>query len=170
MRTPDRLPRSPRPPGDGRRRHRRPPGLRRQAQPQHLPPDRPRPRRSLHLALRWEDIYRAIGGRQLRYGSNTAVLIVVVLAILVGVNYLAARHPLKKDLTKNQRYSLSDQTKKIVQGLKDDVRIVYFQRASEMEGSAGVDRIKDYQALSPAREGRVRGPRGQARPGPASST
>jgi ABC-type uncharacterized transport system involved in gliding motility auxiliary subunit len=103
----------------------------------------------LHLALRWEDVYRGIGGRQLRYGSNTAVLIAVVLGILVGVNYLAARHPLKKDLTKNQRYSLSDQTKKVVQGLKDDVRIVYFQRASDMEGSAGVDRIKEYQGLSP---------------------
>jgi ABC-type uncharacterized transport system involved in gliding motility auxiliary subunit len=102
-----------------------------------------------HVALRWEAIYRAIGGRQLRYGSNTAVLIVVVLAILIGVNYLATRHPLKKDLTKNQRYSLSDQTKKIVQGLKDDVRIVYFQRTVDMEGSAGVDRVKDYQSLSP---------------------
>jgi len=103
----------------------------------------------LHLALRWEEIYRGIGGRQLRYGSNTAVLIAVVLAILVGVNYLAARHPLKKDLTKNQRYSLSDQTKKVVGGLKEDVRVVYFQRASEMEGAAGVDRVKDYAALSP---------------------
>jgi ABC-type uncharacterized transport system involved in gliding motility auxiliary subunit len=103
----------------------------------------------LHLALRWEAVYRAIGGRQLRYGSNTAVLILVVLAILIGVNYLATRHPLKKDLTKNQRYSLSDQTKKIVQGLKDDVRIVYFQRTVDMEGAAGVDRVKDYQSLSP---------------------
>jgi gliding motility-associatede transport system auxiliary component len=102
-----------------------------------------------HVALRWEAIYRAIGGRQLRYGSNTAVLILVVLAILVGVNYLATRHPLKKDLTKNQRYSLSDQSQKVVQGLKDDVRVVYFQRTDLMEASAGVDRIKDYAALSP---------------------
>ena len=101
-----------------------------------------------HVALRFEDISRGIGGRQLRYGSNTAVLVVVVLAMLVGVNYLATRHPLKKDLTKNQRYSLSDQTKKIVSSLKDDVRIVYFQRAADLEGGAGVDRIKDYQALS----------------------
>jgi ABC-type uncharacterized transport system involved in gliding motility auxiliary subunit len=101
-----------------------------------------------HVALRWEDIYRGIGGRQLRYGSNTAVLVAVVLAILVGLNYLASRHPLKKDLTRNQRYSLSDQTKKVVQGLKDDVRIVYFQRAAEMEG-AGPDRVRDYQSLSP---------------------
>ncbi len=103
----------------------------------------------LHLALRGEEVYRAIGGRQLRYGGNAAVLIVVVLAILVGVNYLVSRHPLKRDLTKNQRYSLSDQTKKVVGGLKDDVRIVYFQRSSEMEGSAGVDRVKDYAGLSP---------------------
>jgi len=101
-----------------------------------------------HVALRWDDIYRGIGGRQLRYGSNTAVLILVVLAILVGVNYLATRHPLKKDLTKNQRYSLSDQTRKIVQGLKDDVRVVYFQRADQMEGSSGVDRVRQYEGLS----------------------
>jgi ABC-type uncharacterized transport system involved in gliding motility auxiliary subunit len=125
-----------------------------------------------HLALRWPDVYRAIGGRQLRYGSNTAVLVAVVLAILVGVNYLAYRHPLKKDLTKNQRYSLSDQTKKVVQGLKDEVRIVYFQRAVDMQG-AGPDRVREYESLSPhvkvefvdpiakparARELEVRGP------------
>ena len=101
-----------------------------------------------HLALRWEDVYHAVGGRQLRYGGNTAVLVAVVLAILAAVNYLAYRHPLKKDLTRNQRYSLSDQTKKVVQGLKEDVRLVYFQRAADMEGP-GVDRVKQYQSLSP---------------------
>ncbi|HEV7500690.1 MAG TPA: hypothetical protein VGQ33_11830, partial [Vicinamibacteria bacterium] len=95
-----------------------------------------------HVALRWEDIQRGIGGRQLRYGGNTAVLVTVVLAILIAVNYLATRHPLKKDLTKNQRYSLSDQTKKVVSSLKDDVSIVYFQKASDLEGSGGADRVK----------------------------
>ncbi len=102
----------------------------------------------LHLLLRWEDVYRAIGGRQLRYGTNTAVLIVVVIGILAAVNYLAYRHPLKKDLTKGLRYSLSDQTTKVLAGLKEDVRLVYFQRAAEVEG-AGADRVKDYAALSP---------------------
>jgi ABC-type uncharacterized transport system involved in gliding motility auxiliary subunit len=101
-----------------------------------------------HVALRWEDIHRGIGGRQLRYGGNTAVLVTVVLAILIAVNYLATRHPLKKDLTKNQRYSLSDQTKKVVSSLKDDVSIVYFQKATDLERSGGADRIKDYQNLS----------------------
>ena len=86
----------------------------------------------VHLALRWESVARAVGGRQLRHGGNSAVLILVVLGILAGVNYVAYRRPLKKDLTKGQRYSLSDQTKKVVGGLKDDVRILYFQRAAEL--------------------------------------
>ena len=102
----------------------------------------------LHLVLRWEDVYRTIGRRQLRYGTNTAVMVLLVLGILGAVNWMANRRSIKKDLTKNQRYSLSDQTRKVVQGLKDEVRLVYFQRGSDMQG-AGVDRVRDFGALSP---------------------
>jgi ABC-type uncharacterized transport system involved in gliding motility auxiliary subunit len=102
-----------------------------------------------HLLLRWEDIARAIGRRQLRHGGNSAVLVVGVLAILAGVNYVAYRRPLKKDLTKGQRYSLSDQTKKVVEGLKDDVGILYFQRTADVVGDPAADRVREYQALSP---------------------
>lgn len=102
----------------------------------------------VHLVLRWEDVTRSVGRRQLRYGTNTAVLVLLVLGILGALNWVANRRSIKKDLTKNQRYSLSDQTRKVVQGLKDEVRLVYFQRGSEMQG-AGVDRVKDYGALSP---------------------
>jgi len=101
----------------------------------------------VHLALRWESVARAVGGRQLRHGGNSAVLIAVVIAILAGINYIAYKRPLKKDLTKSQRYSLSDQTKKVVGALKEDVRILYFQRAVELAGRD--ERIKQYQALSP---------------------
>jgi len=90
---------------------------------------------------------RAIGGRQLRHGGNSAMLILVVLGILGGINYIAYRRPLKKDFTKGQRHSLSDQTKKVVGGLADDVRILYFQRAADLGGRD--ERIKQYQALSP---------------------
>ena len=100
-----------------------------------------------HLLLRWEDIAQAIGARQLRYGGNTAVLVLVVLGILVALNYLAQRHPLRVDLTKNKRYSLSDQTRKVVQALKEDLSIVYFQRSADL--GPGEDRMKQYAALSP---------------------
>jgi len=101
----------------------------------------------LHLLLRAPAMAAAIGRRQLRYGGNTFVLVAVVLAILAGLNWLAYRHSKRWDLTKNQRYSLSDQTRKVLQGLKDDVHITYFQRTAAL--GQGQDRLKQYQALSP---------------------
>jgi gliding motility-associatede transport system auxiliary component len=100
-----------------------------------------------HLILRWEDVSGRIGRRQLRYGGNTLVLSVVVLGILGAVNYLVLRHTKRFDLTKNKRYSLSDQTKKVLGGLKQDVTVYYFQRKAEMP--AGEDRMKEYTTASP---------------------
>ena len=100
----------------------------------------------VHLVLRWEDVVRGLGRRQLKYGSNTLVLVVAVLGLLGAVNYLAARHSKRFDLTKDQRYSLSDQTHKVLAGLQDDVKITYFQRSRDM--ARGQDRLKEYQALS----------------------
>ena len=70
-----------------------------------------------HLLLRWDEIAKLVGRRQMKYGANTAVLVAVVIAILGAVNYLAYRHTKRWDLTKNQRYSLSDQTRKVLGGL-----------------------------------------------------
>jgi ABC-type uncharacterized transport system involved in gliding motility auxiliary subunit len=101
----------------------------------------------LHLVLRWEDVARGLGRRQLKYGTNTLVLVLVTLGLLGGANYLASRHAKRFDLTKDQRYSLSDQTRKVVAGLGEDVKITYFQRQRDM--ARGQDRLKEYEALSP---------------------
>ncbi len=101
----------------------------------------------LHLVLRWDVVARGHGRRQLKYGTNSLVLALVVLGILGFANYFLARHSKRFDLTKNQRYSLSDQTRKVLAGLKDEVKITYFQRKREL--AAGEDRLKEYQALSP---------------------
>lgn len=101
-----------------------------------------------HLLLKWEDVTGLLGGRSAKYGTNTAVAVLVVLGILGALNWFAARYPKRFDLTKGQRYSLSDQTKKVVSGLKDEVRITYFQRQRDMPRGQGQERLKDYQALS----------------------
>jgi ABC-type uncharacterized transport system involved in gliding motility auxiliary subunit len=102
-----------------------------------------------HLLLRFEDITRRVGRRQMKYGANTTVLVAVVLASLGLVNYLVFRHTKRWDLTKGERYSLSDQTKKILQGLKEDVTVFYFQRSTAPDIASGQDRMKTYQAASP---------------------
>jgi ABC-type uncharacterized transport system involved in gliding motility auxiliary subunit len=100
----------------------------------------------VHLILRWEDVSRGLGLRQLKYGTNTFVLVLVVLGILGGVNYLVTRHPQRVDLTENQRYSLSDQTRKVLAGLEDEVTITYFQRERDM--LRGQDRLREYQTFT----------------------
>jgi ABC-type uncharacterized transport system involved in gliding motility auxiliary subunit len=99
-----------------------------------------------HLLLRWEDVAGRLGRRQMRYGTNALVLGAVVLAILAAVNYLVSRHSRRFDLTKGQRYSLSDQTRKVLSGLKEEVKITYFARKGEL--ARGQDRLKEYQAGS----------------------
>lgn len=100
-----------------------------------------------HLFLRWNDILDVVGRRQMKYGGNTVALVAAVLAILGTLNYLVVRHTKRWDLTKDQRYSLSDQTKKVLAGLKDDIKILQFDKAAN--AGPGQDRLKEYQAASP---------------------
>jgi gliding motility-associatede transport system auxiliary component len=100
----------------------------------------------LHLVMRFEALVAFVGRRQLRYGGNAFLFVLGVLAILVALNWIAFRNPKRWDLTKNQRYSLSEQTKKILASLKDDVTITYFQRTTAMGGAA--DRLQDFQTAS----------------------
>ena len=75
------------------------------------------------------------------------VYVLVVLAIVVVANVLAERYNKSYDGTANKRYSLSEQTAKIVKGLKQNATITYF------DVPKGFDRAKDvldeYKDLSP---------------------
>jgi ABC-type uncharacterized transport system involved in gliding motility auxiliary subunit len=100
----------------------------------------------MHLVLRFERLVAFVGRRQMRYGGNALLFTAGVLAILVAINWIASRNSKRWDLTKNQRYSLSDQTRKILASLKEDVTVTYFQRTTNM--AMGQDRLKDFQAAS----------------------
>jgi hypothetical protein len=102
----------------------------------------------LNLLLRWRDLAGAVGARQMKYGANALVQVLVVLALLTGVNWFVARHTKRLDLTKNQRFSLSDQTQKILASLQDDAKLTYFQRETDTAVGAR-DRLKEYQSASP---------------------
>ena len=68
--------------------------------------------------------------RQTKYGAYSATYILVVLACLVAVNYLADRYNKTFDATKDKLYSLSDQTLKILGDLDRDLKIYYFDQSS----------------------------------------
>ncbi len=85
--------------------------------------------------------------RQTKYAAYATVYIVVILAVLVLANFFANRYNKSYDATANKRFTLSDQTKKVVGELKQDVTISYFDRANGMQ--AAKDLLDRYQNLSP---------------------
>jgi ABC-type uncharacterized transport system involved in gliding motility auxiliary subunit len=85
--------------------------------------------------------------RQTKYGAYAAVYILVVITILVVVNMLADRYNKSFDTTSNKRYSLSDQTKKVIAGLKQNATITYFNQSTRFQ--EGKDLLDQYATLSP---------------------
>ena len=103
---------------------------------------------ALAILARVPDVSRAAGARRMKYGSNTVAFVVVVAAILGGVNWMANRYPKRLDVSKEQRFSLSDQTRKILGSLNGEVTISFVQRSASTT-QATKDRLREYQAASP---------------------
>ncbi len=87
-----------------------------------------------------------VKARQTRYTAYAAVYILIVIAVLGVANFLAQRHNYSVDSTSNKRFSLSDQTVKIVKGLKSDVKVRYFDRTGSF--ATARDLLDRYDNLS----------------------
>jgi len=64
--------------------------------------------------------------RSTKYEINSIVTTVIVFAIVVFAMLISTKHPYKIDLTKNKKYTLSDQTVKILKGLTTPVKALAF--------------------------------------------
>jgi len=100
----------------------------------------------LYVLSQWREIARDFSGRQARFGSLALASILVVLGILAAINYLAGRHNKRWDLTAASQYTLSDQTKKVLQGLTKPVRVTVFARTEDFGRFRS--RLEEYQYLS----------------------
>jgi ABC-type uncharacterized transport system involved in gliding motility auxiliary subunit len=85
--------------------------------------------------------------RQTKYVAYAILYIAVVLAAITATNVLANRYDKTYDATANKRYSLSQQTAKIVKGIKEDVRLTYFDQGTRFERAK--DQLQLYANLSP---------------------
>jgi ABC-type uncharacterized transport system involved in gliding motility auxiliary subunit len=85
--------------------------------------------------------------RQTKYAVYLTTYIVVIVVVLVVANILADRYTKSLDTTSNKRYSLSDQTAKIVKGLKQNATITYFNQSRSFR--EGKDLLDQYSNLSP---------------------
>jgi len=78
--------------------------------------------------MAWKDLISGRGGRRALEGANLAVYTLVGVAIIVLVNWFVNQHDHRWDLSPNKKYSLSDQTRKLLRDLNRDVTIYVFDR------------------------------------------
>jgi ABC-type uncharacterized transport system involved in gliding motility auxiliary subunit len=91
-------------------------------------------------------IVRAFSGRSAQQGTNTTILSIAVIAILVVINFVGFRHHKTFDLTTEKLYTLSDQTRNIVSNLKQDLTVARFDKTPNATFD---DLMAEYKALSP---------------------
>jgi ABC-type uncharacterized transport system involved in gliding motility auxiliary subunit len=93
------------------------------------------------MATQW------LKARQTKYAAFATIYILIVITAIVVANVLAGRYNKSYDTTSNKRYSLSEQTAKIVRGLKQDATITYFDQSTRFHD--GRDLLDEYTNLSP---------------------
>jgi ABC-type uncharacterized transport system involved in gliding motility auxiliary subunit len=77
---------------------------------------------------------------------STAAYIPIVLAVLVGVNWLANRHNKTYDATANKRFSISDQTEKAIRNLKAETTISYYDDSTNFRQAK--DLLDRYEGIN----------------------
>jgi ABC-type uncharacterized transport system involved in gliding motility auxiliary subunit len=80
----------------------------------------------LYVIPRAGELSSALRSRTARQGGSATLLSVAFIGLLVVGNWFANRHSPQWDLTAAKRYTLSDQTLKIVRSLDRDVKVTAF--------------------------------------------
>src|SRR5436190_23850745 len=87
----------------------------------------------IYILGQWRDIAKMFTRRQARYGTMTGVSVLVVLGILIAINYIGARQNKRWDLTSSKQFSLSDQTRTVLQKLDAPLNIMVFAQESNFQ-------------------------------------
>jgi ABC-type uncharacterized transport system involved in gliding motility auxiliary subunit len=100
----------------------------------------------IYILGQWRDIAKLFSRRQARYGTLAGVSVLVVLAILVAINYIGTKQNKRWDLTANKQFSLSDQTRTVLQKLDSDLNVTVFTRENDFQPYK--DKLKEYEYAS----------------------
>jgi gliding motility-associatede transport system auxiliary component len=100
----------------------------------------------IYVLGQWRDIARMFSRRQARYGTLTGVSVLVVLGILIAINYIGARQNKRWDLTANQQFSLSDQTRNVLAKLDNPLQIMVFTEEANFPRFR--EKLKEYEYAS----------------------
>ncbi len=86
--------------------------------------------------------------RRIKYGLNLAVAVVAAVGLVVLINWIAYRQYVRFDWTATRKYSLSQQTERVLDNLEGDHRVVMLFRADQPELAEVRDLINEYGRYS----------------------
>jgi ABC-type uncharacterized transport system involved in gliding motility auxiliary subunit len=94
----------------------------------------------------WRDVVRLFAGRSARLGTISVASVVVVLAILTGINYISSREHKRWDLTASSQFTLSPQSIKVLKSLDAPLKLSVFSKENDF--AAYRDRLAEYEYTS----------------------
>ncbi len=86
--------------------------------------------------------------RSTRLGMNSILMVVLFTGILVIVNFLAARHSKRWDLSETQHFTLAPQTYQILRGLTQEVKVTVFSQDRSQSFNLYRDLLDSYRQAS----------------------
>lgn len=100
-----------------------------------------------YLATQWRELAALWQKRDTRAGALSSASVLLMLAILVGINYIATRQHRRWDLTEGGQFTLSEQSRKVVSSLTAPVQVKVFDRDTGFQRFR--DRLDSYTYASP---------------------
>ncbi len=95
-----------------------------------------------------EKLMLMIKSPQARQGANSVFYAVTVIAAVVLVAAILTGNPKQFDLTKNKKYSLSEQTAGALKKLDKETEVYYFYSVTALNGRV-MDLLKQYEKVNP---------------------
>ncbi len=100
-----------------------------------------------YAILNPEGVRRFFTGRQARYGSNTVIMAVAFVGILVVVNVLAYQNPKTWDFTEDKQHTLAPETIRTLAALPSKVEAIAFY-STQTPTDTATTLLKDFKSNS----------------------
>lgn len=94
------------------------------------------------MAMNFEYVISTVTLRSFKYTTNAVIYAIVIVLIVGLLNYIGSRQKKQWDMTVNKRYTLAEQTIKLLKGLKEDLNITMFY--PDMEKPQFGELLKQY--------------------------
>jgi ABC-type uncharacterized transport system involved in gliding motility auxiliary subunit len=103
---------------------------------------------AVYVILNLSALKKSVSRKSFLYSGNLLLIIVLVLAIIVLLNYFLSRHNHRFDFTEAKLHSLSDQSVQVLKNLKKDVQVKGFFREGNYSRSKLEDLLKNFSYYS----------------------